>query len=100
MRSRDVYAPRLPFRLHGVRRLIAAGLVMVCLAPGLAAAQEVPGTPEDTLAALWQSYRDRYITAKGEVIDPSREGRVSSEAQSYALVRAVWKDGALVAGQA
>lgn len=90
MRPRDVHAPRFPFRRHGVRRLIAAGLVMVCLAPGLAAAQEVPGTPEETLAALWQSYRDRYITAKGEVIDPSREGRVSSEAQSYALVRAVW----------
>ena len=46
--------------------------------------------PEARLDALWASYRDKYVLPTGEVVDPRRQGQVTSEAQSYALVRAVW----------
>jgi endo-1,4-beta-D-glucanase Y len=47
-------------------------------------------TPAAQLDTLWTAYRNRHITADGAVVDPRRQGHVTSEAQSYALVRAVW----------
>ena len=49
-----------------------------------------PLSPQDRLQVLWQSFVRTYIRDSGAVVDPMHGGRVSSEAQSYALVRAVW----------
>ncbi|BCS33098.1 hypothetical protein TBR22_A23240 [Luteitalea sp. TBR-22] len=49
-----------------------------------------PRTPDARLGALWSSFLGRYVRPSGAVVDPLRDGQVSSEAQSYALVRAVW----------
>lgn len=50
----------------------------------------LPLSPEAQLDALWASYCERYVRPAGDVVDPMRHGQVTSEAQSYALVRAVW----------
>ena len=45
---------------------------------------------QNRLQALWDAFVRTYVLDSGAVVDPMRQGRVSSEAQSYALVRAVW----------
>ncbi len=64
---------------------------MVLLAAA-ALAQAVPPErlAEARLASLWKAYTQHHITPSGAVVDPLRQGRVTSEAQSYALLRAVW----------
>jgi len=49
-----------------------------------------PRSADARLEALWRAYLRAYVRDSGEVVDPLRDGRVSSEAQSYAMVRAVW----------
>jgi endoglucanase len=46
---------------------------------------------EEVLGRTWESYKSRFIVA-GRVIDPGRDGDTTSEGQSYALLRAVYKD--------
>ncbi len=45
---------------------------------------------ERVLAASWQSYRQQFISPEGRVLLPERDGGTISEAQAYALLRAVW----------
>ena len=45
---------------------------------------------ERVLAASWQSYRQQFISPEGRVVLPERDGGTISEAQAYALLRAVW----------
>ncbi len=42
------------------------------------------------LKASWQSYVKEYISPEGRVVIPERGGETISEAQAYALLRAVW----------
>jgi endoglucanase len=42
------------------------------------------------LSASWQSYRQQFISPEGRVVIPERDGGAISEAQAYALLRAVW----------
>mgnify|MGYP001005871194 CR=1 FL=1 len=50
-------------------------------------------TDADFLKAEWESYRSTYIHREGYVFDPHNNGgEVTSEGQSYALLRAVWMD--------
>lgn len=74
------------------RRVLIASVLVLGLAVEAAGGQPVapPRAGGERLEALWKAYRERYILPTGAVIDPSRESRVSSEAQSYALLRAVW----------
>lgn len=74
-------------------------LLARCLAPCLALMSGIvgplqpvqsPAAAASQLEVLWTSYRSRYITPSGAVIDPSRRDEVTSEAQSYALLQAVW----------
>jgi len=65
-------------------------LVLTGAGDGACQTARVTVSPETRLDALWASYRDRYVLPTGEVVDPMRQGQVTSEAQSYALVRAVW----------
>ena len=73
-------------------RAIAAVWMLMLVGPGAPTTQKSTAvrTPDARLAALWTGYRERHIRPSGEVVDPWRQGRVSSEAQSYALLRAVW----------
>lgn len=57
---------------------------------GMAADNDV-GAP--LLDTLWQQYKQTYIMADGRVVD-RRLDRVSSEGQSYGLLRAVWMNDA------
>jgi endoglucanase len=45
---------------------------------------------ERVLAASWQSYCRHFIKGDGQVIIPEESGGTISEAQAYALLRAVW----------
>jgi len=50
---------------------------------------------ERVLHASWESYRQQFISPEGRVVIPERGGDSISEAQAYALLRAVWAgDGA------
>ncbi len=45
--------------------------------------------PERILKTAWESYKTHFIF-KGRVLDPHQDNATTSEAQSYALLRAVW----------
>lgn len=59
---------------------------------GLAACSPGPdlGDVERALQASWQSYARRYISPEGRVVLSERGGESISEAQAYALMRALW----------
>src|SRR5579862_724606 len=44
------------------------------------------------LSSSWDSYKAQFIQADGRSIDPSQNNITTSEAQGYALLRAVWVD--------
>lgn len=56
------------------------------------ACRPVPDTAgiERVLQVSWQSYVRRHITAEGRVVLAERDGETISEAQAYALMRALW----------
>jgi endo-1,4-beta-D-glucanase Y len=48
-------------------------------------------TTRELLDEAWQLYKTSYVTPEGEVVDQTRGGgETISEAQGYALLRAVW----------
>lgn len=47
---------------------------------------------EDVLQESWNAYRQRFIQADGRVIDREDSDRSTSEAQAYAMLRAVFAD--------
>ena len=51
---------------------------------------------ERALTASWQSYCRHFIKSDGQVIIPEEGGGTISEAQAYALLRAVWAQDAPV----
>jgi endoglucanase len=51
---------------------------------------------ETVLTASWQSYCRHFISSDGQVIIPEEGGGTISEAQAYALLRAVWANDATV----
>jgi endo-1,4-beta-D-glucanase Y len=44
------------------------------------------------LSSSWDSYKKEFIQSDGRSIDPSQQNITTSEAQGYALLRAVWVD--------
>jgi endoglucanase len=68
-------------------------LLLVILLSGLCLACQPDPTKarlERVLTASWQSYCRHFITSDGQVIIPEEGGGTISEAQAYALLRAVW----------
>jgi endo-1,4-beta-D-glucanase Y len=68
------------------------GLALLLLVFTTAACQErasLTALPQ-VLNASWESYRRHFITPEGRVVVPQRGGGTISEAQAYALLRAVW----------
>lgn len=46
--------------------------------------------PVKILNRSWESYKKDFILADGRVIDPNKGQSITSEGQSYALLRSVW----------
>ncbi len=68
-------------------------LILIVFLSGLSlACQPDPAKArlERVLTASWQSYCRHFIKSDGQVIIPEEGGGTISEAQAYALLRAVW----------
>jgi endo-1,4-beta-D-glucanase Y len=68
-------------------------IIFVALLSGLCLACQTepsPGRLKQVLTASWQSYRRQFIKQDGQVKVPEQGGGTISEAQVYALLRAVW----------
>lgn len=46
--------------------------------------------PQQILSLSWDSYKNHFLTPDGATIDPYRNNAITSEAQSYTLLRSVW----------
>ena len=69
------------------------GIILLALAPGCGGGGEAKADLADldrVLEASWGSYRRHFISPEGRVVIPERSGETISEAQAYALLRAVW----------
>jgi len=69
------------------------GLVLVSLILALGCGSEEKITPaqlDRVLRVSWRSYVRHYISPDGRVAIPERSGESISEAQAYALLRALW----------
>ncbi len=66
--------------------------LLALLALALPACGERPSRLEleRVLTVSWQSYQQQFISPEGRVVIPERERGTISEAQAYALLRAVW----------
>src|SRR5437660_312670 len=49
-------------------------------------------SPYSLLTSSWEKYKQSFITNEGRSIDLSQNNITTSEAQSYAMLRAVWVD--------
>jgi len=65
-----------------------AALALVLL--GCSPREPTPGRLELVLIVSWESYRQHFISPEGRVVIAERGGGTISEAQAYALLRAVW----------
>ena len=71
-------------KIHLLLFVLLSGLCLAC--------QPDPSKArlERVLTASWQSYCRHFIKPDGQVIIPEQGGGTISEAQAYALLRAVW----------
>jgi len=76
-REKPVYSSKI------LALLILAALAWAC-------GESQPDRVARVLKASWQSYVRHYISPEGRVVIPERGGETISEAQAYALLRAVW----------
>ncbi|WAL62056.1 glycosyl hydrolase family 8 [Thermocoleostomius sinensis] len=80
--------------------LLLSTMLLGCVSsfPSLGSASETTDanaavlSTEDLLQQSWQAYQQRFIQADGRVIDRESNDRSTSEAQAYALLRAVFMD--------
>ena len=77
-------------KIHLILLVLLSGLCLAC--------QPDPSKArlERVLTASWQSYCRHFIKSDGQVIIPEEGGGTISEAQAYALLRAVWANDATV----
>ena len=70
------------------------GLVLLCLVLGCSSGgseeRTAPAKIDRILQDSWGSYVGHFISPAGRVVIPERPGESISEAQAYALLRAVW----------
>jgi len=75
--------------VHLRLNIFPALFLLICLVWGCAQ-EPFPPRLKQVLHASWQSYVRHYISPEGRVVIPERGGETISEAQAYALLRAVW----------
>jgi endo-1,4-beta-D-glucanase Y len=80
--------PQNPPQALLLARALALSLLLL-LGPGCAESPSLSRL-EAVLQASWQGYCRDYLTPEGRVALPERAGGTISEAQAYALLRAVW----------
>lgn len=85
-----IYAVRRVKQVAGIILPLAAGAFLL-LEVGICLATDTIEPP--LLDTLWQQYKQAYIMSDGRVVD-RRLDRVTSEGQSYGLLRAVWMSDA------
>ncbi len=81
------------FGMIQASQLKKSRLILIVLLGGLClACQAKPskGRLQQVLAASWQSYCRQFIQPDGRLSLPEEKGGTISEAQAYALLRAVW----------
>ena len=79
-------------RPQGIPGILGIALLFLVLA-FLGCGQEAQvdqARVERVLQVSWQSYVRRFISPAGRVVIPERSGESISEAQAYALLRALW----------
>jgi endo-1,4-beta-D-glucanase Y len=87
-------APPVPaVIMRKIHLILLVLLSMLCLA---CQPDPTKARVERVLAASWQSYCRHFISSDGQVIIPEEGGGTISEAQAYALLRAVWANDATV----
>ena len=79
----------------GAHRLVLVSCLAAALALSLAVRADYPSpTPfrasSEVLRWMWNGYTRTYLHRDGYVTDPLRDGLVTSEAQSYAMLQAAW----------
>ena len=77
-------------RIHLILLVLLSGLCLACQP------DPTKARVERVLTASWQSYCRHFISSDGQVIIPEEGGGTISEAQAYALLRAVWANDATV----
>jgi endoglucanase len=77
-------------KIHLILLVLLFGLGLACQADPTKARLEL------VLTASWQSYCRHFIKSDGQVVIPEEGGGTISEAQAYALLRAVWANDAPV----
>ena len=77
-------------KLHLLLLVLLSGICLAC--------QPDPSKArlETVLTTSWQSYCRHFIKSDGQVVIPEEGGGTISEAQAYALLRAVWANDATV----
>jgi endo-1,4-beta-D-glucanase Y len=80
---------RMPLVRHLIR-FFRCGLLWVGVFLTAACGGEDPARLPGVLKTSWASYCRRQITPEGRVVLKERQGGSISEAQAYALLRAVW----------
>jgi len=87
-------APPVPVvimrKIHLILLVLLSGLCLACQP------DQTRARVERVLTASWQSYCRHFISSDGQVIIPEEGGGTISEAQAYALLRAVWANDATV----
>jgi endo-1,4-beta-D-glucanase Y len=77
-------------RRWGRHRLARHVLAIAFAAGAGGCASGFERSPGERLQALWSQYKHAYMVDSGAVHDPLRADRVTSEAQSYALLQSAW----------
>ncbi len=77
-------------KIHLILLVLLSGLCLACQP------DPTKARVERVLTASWQSYCRHFISSDGQVIIPEEGGGTISEAQAYALLRAVWANDATV----
>jgi endoglucanase len=73
------------------KKLLAIAIIILLAGLCLACQKEPsPASLARVLTSSWQSYRRHFIQPDGRVVVPEEGGGTISEAQAYALLRAVW----------
>ncbi|MDD2903711.1 MAG: glycosyl hydrolase family 8 [Syntrophales bacterium] len=80
------------FRETIVQMILGLALLFLVMgSPGCGCENKAgPAQIERILKNSWRSYVRHYISPEGRVVIPERAGESISEAQAYALLRAVW----------
>jgi endoglucanase len=77
-------------KIHLILLVLLSGLTLACQP------DPTKARLERVLTTSWQSYCRHFIKSDGQVIIPEEGGGTISEAQAYALLRAVWANDATV----